>query len=84
MVTTLGGLWHGAAGRSSSGACCTASTRSSIAWFREFCECRPSLDQALQTLPGAVLCMGATFMCVSFALDLLPAQLFSAAMTSFS
>jgi alginate O-acetyltransferase complex protein AlgI len=66
ITMTLGGLWHGA-------------NWTFVVWgilhglflithrsFRAFCERRPRLDHLLQTLPGTVLRVAFTFLCVCF------------------
>jgi len=65
MITmTLGGLWHGAAWTFVVWGVLHGSYLVVHRSFREFCQARPRLDKALQTLPGAAARMALTFLAV--------------------
>jgi alginate O-acetyltransferase complex protein AlgI len=82
MITmTLGGLWHGA-------------SWTFVVWgilhglqlvvhrrFRDFCEARPRLDGLFKSIPGAVLRVAFTFLCVTLCWVFFRAQTFGGAAT---
>lgn len=84
MITmTLGGLWHGASWTFVVWGVVHGLLLSLHRLFRDFCEGRPFADKVLKSLPGTILSMALTFLCVILCWVLFRATTFTAAMQIF-
>ncbi|HQU44510.1 MAG TPA: MBOAT family protein [Pirellulales bacterium] len=81
LTMTLGGLWHGASWTFVIWGVIHGAVLIGHRYFREFCQARPKLNDALLTPPGTAVRIAMTFLTVSLAWVFFRATTFGAAMT---
>ena len=79
ITMTLGGLWHGASWNFALWGALHGVFLAVNRVFRSFCDARPRLDAALQTMPGTALRMALTFSCIFLGFILFRAPTFATA-----
>jgi alginate O-acetyltransferase complex protein AlgI len=84
LTMTLGGLWHGANWTFVVWGLVHGALLVTQRIWREFCKARPALDASLRTIPGRILCVAVTFLCVTLCWVLFRATTFAAAGMMFN